>query len=69
MDREVGERSSEENMSCDWGCFDSIQELFSCNNKVSTMYEGNMEFWHDKTGGWMLIGVCQNDDVEYVGFD
>ncbi len=33
------------------------------------MYEGNMEFWHDKTGGWMLIGVCQNDDVEYVGFD
>ncbi len=36
----------------------NLSFLFKDNNKVYTIFEGNMEFHQGKTGGWMLIGEC-----------
>jgi len=42
--------------------------LFKDNNKVYTVFEGNIEFHWEETGGWMLIKECLDKDVEGEGF-
>ncbi len=42
--------------------------LFEDNNKVCTIFEGNMEYHHGKTGCWMLIGECSDEYVEDEDF-
>ncbi len=29
-----------------------------------TIHEGNCEFRHGRSGGWQLIGICADEDVE-----
>ncbi len=46
----------------------NLSFLFKDNNKVYTIFEGNMEFYHGETGGWMLIGKCSEEIIEDEGF-
>ena len=48
--------------------YKNLSFLFEDNNKVYTIFEGNMEFHQGKTGGWMLIGECSEEGVEDEGF-
>ncbi len=34
------------------------------NGWVFTIYEGNFEFQSGRSGGWQLIGICVDKDVE-----
>ncbi len=42
--------------------------MFEDNNRVYTIFEGNLEFHQGKTGGWMLIGECFEEGIEDEGF-
>ncbi len=48
--------------------YKNLSFLFEDNNKVYTIFEGNMEFHQGKTGGWMLIGDCLEEGVDDEGF-
>ncbi len=34
------------------------------NGRIFTIFEGNCELRHGRTGGWQLIGICIDKDVE-----
>ncbi len=34
------------------------------NSRVFTIYDGNCEFRRGRSGGWQLIGICADEDVE-----
>ncbi len=48
--------------------YKNLSFLFEDNNRVYTIFEGNMEFHQGKTGGWMLIGECLEEGIEDEGF-
>ncbi len=42
--------------------------LFEDNNKVYTIFEGNVVYHQVKTGGWVFIGECSEEGIEDEGF-
>ncbi len=48
--------------------YKNLAFLFEDNDKVNTLFEGNMEFHQGKTGSWMLIGKCSEEGIEDEGF-
>ncbi len=48
--------------------YKNLSFLLEDYNKVYTIFEGNMEFHHGKSCGWMLLGECSEEGVEDEGF-
>ncbi len=44
--------------------YKNLSLLFKYNCEVHTVDKGNIEFWHRKTGGWILIRKGTDEHVE-----